>query len=537
MPRSPRPPRRARQATPDLAPDVHLTVSTPVLLALTALLAVVYFLLSRLSDGFYQHDEVAHFVTMRQFWHDPNSALGNWAKPGYKVLYALPALLGPTFVAFFNAAVAAACSFAAVRLAEKLDVRTPVLALVLLAFQPLWVGLAFRNYSELPTALLLVLAVWAHYADKHVFASLLLSYAATIRQEFYPFVALYAGFLVYRRAFGAALCLAVFPFLNHVWGWGATGDPLYLFHETVGTSQNIQDAYPRQGFWHYFQTGHAVFGGAALAAFFVYLGQVVLDKRRAYLFVLVPVGLYFAAHVVFQIQSVRLGPSTGGNLRYLTVIAPLVAVLGAVGAARLRETPRRTALLSLGVLALLTALFLTYRDNGVVLTDERWLVPLLLVVLAAAALVVPATTRARALALGAVALLTAALTFHPYPRTPEDRTMEQVAAWARQSEATQYPLLVSHPLFHYFNNRAPGDYAAGAAPVLGPSVDSARVGTYIVWDSHYAYRPNVRPDDVSYETLLADTARFRLVREPFLSSDERFGVFVFEVVGASPVPR
>ncbi len=497
---------------------------------MTVGLAVVYFLLSRVSDGFYQHDEVAHFVSMRQFWHDPNTALGNWAKPGYKVLYALPALFGATAVTMVNALVAAACAYAGTRLAEKLGAGTPLLAFVLLAFQPLWMGLAFRNYSELPTALLLTLAVWAQYSERPVVAALLLSYAATIRQELYVLVLLYGAYLVYKRRFGAALALAVFPLLNHLWGWAATGNATYLLSDTLGMSQNIQDAYPRQGFWHYFQTAHVVFGGVALAALFVYLGQVALERKKAHLFALVPLALYFAAHVAFQIQSLRLGPSTGGNLRYLTVIAPLVAVLGALGVDRLRETRRRTLLLALGLLAVVAALFWTYADNNIRLTDERSLAPLLTVLAASALLVVPMTTRARTLLLAAAAALVAALTFRPYTRTSEDAMMETVAEWAQRENLDAHPLLVTHPLFHYFNDRAPGDYPHGAVPVSGPAVDTAQVGTRIVWDSHYSYRPNLRADDVSYETLLRDTTRFRLLHDPFITTDQTFGVFVFEKI-------
>ena len=528
MSRSSRPSRRPSPAAPAPAEAPPFTLSPRALLALTAGLAIVYFALSRVSDGFYQHDEVAHFVGMRQFWHDPSSALGNWAKPGYKVLYALPALLGPTFVAFFNAVVAAACAWAGVGLARRLGVQTPLFAFVLLAFQPLWMGLSFRNYSELPTALLLLLAVWAHYARRPGAAALLLSYAATIRQEFYPLVLLYGGFLLYRRQWIAALALVLFPLLNHAWGWAATGNPRYLLDEMAGTSQTIQDAYARQGFWHYFKTAHVIFGGLALAAFVVYGAGVVREKKPAYWFALVPLALYVAAHVAFQIQSVRIGPSTGGNLRYLTVVAPLVAVLGAVGIDRLGEMRRSTVGVALGGLALLTAMFLTYRDNNIVLLPERSFWPLLSVVLAGAALVVPLARRTRLFVVAGLAVVLAAIQFRPYPRTPEDALMADVAAWAQAENVGAHPLLVAHPLFYYFQGRAPGDYPRGAAPPYGPSLDTARAGTFVVWDSHYAYRPNVRPDDVSYETLLADSARFRLVRPPFVSSDGRFGVFVFE---------
>ena len=44
-----------------------IRINTTRLLVLTAL---VYYLYSRISDGFYQHDEVAHFINKREFWHE-----------------------------------------------------------------------------------------------------------------------------------------------------------------------------------------------------------------------------------------------------------------------------------------------------------------------------------------------------------------------------------------------------------------------------------------------------------------------------------
>ncbi|HYE59476.1 MAG TPA: hypothetical protein VD948_13265, partial [Rhodothermales bacterium] len=121
-----------RSASVELVPDDPISVSDRTLLGLTFALAAGYFVFSLASTGFYQHDEVGHYIGMRQFWHDPASALGNWAKPGYKVLYAPFALLGPPAVALLNSLVAAGCAFAAAKTAQRLGAKTPLFAFVLL---------------------------------------------------------------------------------------------------------------------------------------------------------------------------------------------------------------------------------------------------------------------------------------------------------------------------------------------------------------------------------------------------------------------
>ena len=77
-------------------------ISTKLALILTLVAACLYFAFSFVSEGFYQQDEAVHYVSMKRFWFNPNRILSNWEKPGFKLVYALPSLLGVHFVTFFN---------------------------------------------------------------------------------------------------------------------------------------------------------------------------------------------------------------------------------------------------------------------------------------------------------------------------------------------------------------------------------------------------------------------------------------------------
>lgn len=52
-------------------------------------LTIIYFSYSFFSNGFYQDDEVAHFINMRDFWSNPWIIMSNWANPAgkYFLLY------------------------------------------------------------------------------------------------------------------------------------------------------------------------------------------------------------------------------------------------------------------------------------------------------------------------------------------------------------------------------------------------------------------------------------------------------------------
>ena len=144
----------------------NLSISPVQLYLLTGITAIAYIVFSFFSDGFYQHDEAAHFINMRTFWYNPEIILGNWAKPGYKLIYVVPSLAGPFAVLSLNAIFSALTAFFTYKIAEKLSFKMPLVAFVLMASQPLWIQLSFRNYSEVPTAFLLSVAVWFFYRNE-----------------------------------------------------------------------------------------------------------------------------------------------------------------------------------------------------------------------------------------------------------------------------------------------------------------------------------------------------------------------------------
>jgi hypothetical protein len=498
------------------------------LLLLTASAAVFYFLYGFASNGFYQHDEAAHYLSMRGFWHDPASVLSNWAKPGYKLLYALPALGGTLVVQLFNALVAALTCYCTARLAMQLGLTVNWVAFALLALQPFWLQLSFRNYSELPSALILVLAVLLHYRGKLLWAALVFSYIALIRQELYPVIALYGLYLLYRKQWLPALALAVFPLLHNVWGWTATADPLYLYHALTGTSEAIKDAWPRQGGDHYFLMALTVFGAVALTLFLCYLLLAAARKLPMHWFVVVPAVLYFLAHVAFNVQSVKLGPSTGGNLRYLTVIAPLLSVLGALALQAIADMKDKRLLYWLFVPWLLVvAVFLTYENNLIVFTEERDWKPLLMALIACGILLLPLSLRQLNVAVLLAVIFCLVLTVKPIKLSEEDRTVQQVAKWGKTAGLDQKHVLAAHTMFYYFWGKDAYEYNGWSKTITDSAVAASPAGTVILWDSHYSYRPQLKATTLNLDYFTQRPQQFTPLRE-FISRDQRFGVIAFE---------
>jgi len=299
-----------------------------------------------------------------------------------------------------------------------------------------------------------------------------------IRQEFYLFILFYFVYLIYRKEFVPALLLTVFPIFQNSWGWLAIGDPLYLLNTVIDTSSKYQAAYPRQGFNHYFLMSVTIFGALALTFFITYLAQILLYKKRSHPFILVPLLVYSLAHCIFNLQSIKIGPSTGGNLRYLLILSPLFAVLGAIAAERLSELKSKKKLFYLLIpFALSVIIFMSYKHNNIVLIREFDIVPTITVLSAITGVLLSFERKTLLIFLAACSLVFSILTVRPFVRPTEDIIVKEVKDWSKTKKIDQHPLLVNHTLFYYFYGRTQHDFPNGAAKITKTSVQEAAIGT------------------------------------------------------------
>ncbi len=490
-------------------PEADLLLKPLHLLLLTLGLALLYFLFSLRSEGFYQQDEAAHYLSMKRFWHNPNAILSNWEKPGFKLLYALPALLGSTFVQIVNCLVAAFSCFFAYKVAESYKLKIPLIAFILLATQPFWALLAFRNYSELLSAFLLILAVYWQKKDKFYLAALTASYIAFVRQEFYPFLGLYGIYLLFQRQFMSALLLAVFPLIHNTWGWILTNDFMYLLNQILKSGKEIGDNYPRQGFEHYFLMSGTIYGGLVLTCIVAYVALKVLQRKQAEWFLLVPAVLYFLMYCVFNIQSYPMGPSTAGNLRYLIIISPLWAVIGAMAVSEYKETVGSWRILyALLPFAIIFAIYMTYEHNNIAFVEGvRDFKPLFGVLVGIILILLPLSHKQHALSFAGGSLFMVLILVRPMPLSEEDKTCQKLAKWYLKYEAEQAAkkdsmgrLFVNHTMFYYFADRIPESFEKKAEGLNLKSLEKAKKGDLLIWDSHYSlYHKERRPNGVAYE--------------------------------------
>lgn len=290
-------------------------------------------------------DEIGHFLIARDSWTDPQLLLNAWGRVGTTLAFVLPAAGGLEVARGAALAMSAGTVLIATLVARQLGVRTLVLVPVFLWFQPWFHFYGNAVLTEVPFALVMIAACWAALAEREAVASLLFGLLPLIRHEGIAVLALWIGFLVYRRRPSMA-ALSVVPWLAYQVAFSLVFHvrlfDIYLHKTQTGS-------YGHGGWLHYAlplaRSIGPVIGLLALA------GLVAQRRNTRFLVFAAPyVLLVLVETVIFRYGLF----GSGGNADYLVPIAPLAAVAAAFGADRvLQIAPGRALRTSTAIAAVL----------------------------------------------------------------------------------------------------------------------------------------------------------------------------------------
>ena len=527
-------------------------LSNVVLLLLTISLAIIYFIFSTFSDGFYQHDEVGNFMAAQRIWYDDViQILGANTKSGYRLLYALPALGGFTFLKFFNSLVAAFTVYFSYKLLSKIGSKNKLLIFFVLGLQPLWFMLSFRNYAELTVAFLLVLTALQFFNKNYIIAALIASYIAFTRQEYHLISGLLFLVLAFKKEWIAALLTGTFTILQNLIGFIISGDILYLPNSVMEYSKKIEGIWPKQGFDHYLTMSNVIFGSVAITLFFAYIGIVILKKKKPNFYLLIPVIFIFFLNCAFQAESFKVGPGNGGNLRYLITIAPLLGILGVLAIDEIIDFQKKHLLLIFLIpVALLVYMFQSYAhlNYGLHLSDglnnteeiENWK-PLIFTIILAALLIIPMKKKHYLLGIAAISILVGITSISTRKIQPEEKAVKKAAKWYSnhikldQNPQTAQNQLYSdtnrvacgHALFYYYLGKNKYDFEKPAIMTYldQETIDTLDRGDLVVWDSHYGDRKEVATSQ-PYQ-YYESSPNYQKIQY-YQSTDNRFTIVFFK---------
>lgn len=509
-----------------------ITINNVQAIILTVLIAAISYVFSFFYTSFYQGEEGAQYMNALGFWRNPNSILGNWPKTGWKLIYAPIVLLGKQGVLIANCLFSAFTGFFAYKLYQKITGKPSIMPIILLSTQTLWFLLSFKFYSEIPTAFLLTLALYFFYCNKYILFAFFASYVLLLRQEFIFIYPYFAIILLKRKQWVAFFTLGLFPILYNLWGWQVTGDILYSLHESQKTAAEYKKSYPRQGFDHYPMMSGVIYSVVVVTLVITYFAQLITKqvKKAEWALIIPAVGFIFI-HSLFNLKLYEILTSTGGNLRYLLVVSPIIAVLGSLAIEKMSEVNNKYLLLIVLIPFLGFVMGnMTYAHNWIVMDREnidRDRLPVLFsLAVMLVLLFIPILHRVKAIA--ALCLLTVLVYIRPKELCcDENFEQKKIAAYIKENKLDEKPIIQNLALFTYFYDKSDWEFKNGMSSMNGDSsLIKAKVGSIVIWDSHYA----TKYGKVNIDYFQKNIAKYKVLKE-FKAEDNSFVSYVFEKIG------
>ncbi len=494
------------------------------------LLTVIYFLISKYSPGFYQDDEIAQYLNAVKFKVNPFDILGNNPKPGWKIFIVIPALFNYQAVLLFNSFIAALCVFVTWKMLETYGIKFSYLGVLLLAAQPLLVDLSFRTYSEIFTALCLSTFLILYKKEYWILSGLLIGYVFTIRQEIAVFCIILGIIFLRRKNYLAFISIGIFPLIYNFLGFIKTGDLLFILSEMKSVASL---AYNSQGIFHYFKVYIFIVGPVTLMFFLLGFFGFLSDTKNWKEYISKYFLHYLLFVTVFAIQIYTMwnnGPNPG-NWRYLLHISPITVFFAMIGFNNLIETKSRKLFLWLSVILLFfTFVFLSKTTDGFKLLETTdYTKAIFIIITLGSVFLIPLKNdylKNLSIFIIILSLIYTYIDFTPKQLSPENQTVKNIALQLNNPEYTDREVYSNHSvLFFFLDGYAKDPLKYKSVNTL--NVKNAAVGSLVVWESHYGYRPEFN-SDVKLESLQADTS-LKLINQ-FTSLDRRFTAFIFEKI-------
>ncbi|MCB2407162.1 hypothetical protein [Hymenobacter lucidus] len=320
------------------APNPAPKTSRTALLLLLALFALSVILACTTATTYDTGDSINHYLYSRYAFEHPGNFLESWAKPLFVLLTAGPAQLGFLGIKLFNCGVVALAAWLAYRVAERLRLPWPWLALLFTYAAPDYFRIQFSGLTEPLFSLILVAGVWLALRDRAGWSALVMSFLPFVRSEGFLLLGVWAVYLLVSRQWRHLPALLVGYVVYSVVGLLVYHDFLWVF---------THNAYPYRA---------AQYGHGTLSHYFIQLPGVIglvlfvmfwLGGIRALLLWLRPqlrqqptlfwaellliygsVVVYCGAHALFWWQGIF---ASFGMVRVLNAMVPLMAIIALNG--------------------------------------------------------------------------------------------------------------------------------------------------------------------------------------------------------------
>ena len=177
---------------------------------------------------------------------------------------------------------------------------------------------------------------------------------------------------------------------------------------------------------------------------------------------------------------------------------------------------------------ILVGVYLNYKHNFVVLTEESDTIPLVGALFASAFVFIPVGKTIQTTMFAVLCAFMALVNVKAIKLSEEDKVCQEVATWYKSNSSlvSGKPLYNTHIMFYYFFGKVEKQFTPEPIAIADTAtMEKAPIGSIVLWDSHYGYRPNYKRG-VPYEYFV-QSGKYKEL-QVFQASDNRFAAVIFE---------
>tara|TARA_R110002050_G_scaffold221441_1_gene357318 strand:+ start:116763 stop:118190 length:1428 start_codon:yes stop_codon:yes gene_type:complete len=279
-------------------------------------------------------DSYMHHLMAKWAYVHPHLLVDHWGKPVYTILSSPFAQFGLLGSVIFNALLTVLSAWISFKLAVRLKLVHPWLAVLFTVFVPVFFLVSFSSLTETLFATILILTLYLYHAQKYTWSIILVSFIPFVRTEGVIFFPLFIMALLALRKWKTVPYMATgLLFFSLVGAW-YYHDFWWVFTQVpYGVSESI---YGSGTLTHFILKSPMLFGWPILILFGVGCigiiaqwknGSTKENKVMTFLLLSISVG-YFAAHSV--VWAFGMG-SSAGLTRVMAGIAPVVGMVAFIG--------------------------------------------------------------------------------------------------------------------------------------------------------------------------------------------------------------
>lgn len=480
----------------------------------------------------YDDDNIGRYFMAQAAMTKPEYFLNIWGRPLAIIFFLLPSQLGYWYCAAATALLSVGTCYVTYKAAQASGKPQAWLALIFVAFQPMFFITGYSLCTEPLAAFFLAIGLYYYYKKNWMISALLLSLMPLARTELVLILPLFAVAFFREKQYWPILAMGTGLALYQIAGMVATGDILYLITASQSFSHGL---YQNGPFEHYFQRFIFIVGPVLFAFMLLQLAHDIVDRRINV--VNISCVLIFCVHVYFYWKG---NVASIGFLRHFVGIAPMMALWALDGANTwLNDRERRSrSLVALIVMAVITLTYYSFDLIGDYFISHqkdylKFVTVLLLVLLFVLQHYLNFSGRffkkLMLISAAAGAMVYTFIKEPPLQLAPEHQTVKNFHAYFEENLKAKSPkTMIAHPWFFFFDdfNYYANAYAAGNyLEMRKEKMNELPVGGLVVWDTHYSWRlsSNVQQED------LTKNPEYKFVQQ-FISPDRKFAIYVFEKI-------